>query len=89
MKGGATFDLIKKILKFVCFLNAFKGGFPKNYFKSSGHPVLAKLGPGGTDSPRCCMGRDCLWDSEEQEVFSGARLKNFSTLYLTDLDKKS
>ena len=31
-----------------------------------GHPLLAKLGPGGTDSPRFDMGQDCLWDSEEQ-----------------------
>ena len=30
------------------------------------HPFLAKLGLGGTDSPHFCMGRDCLWDSEEQ-----------------------
>ena len=33
---------------------------------TSGHPLLAKLGPCGTDSPRFGMGRDCLWDSEEQ-----------------------
>ena len=32
----------------------------------SGHPLLAKLGPGGTDSPCFGMGQDCLWDSEEQ-----------------------
>ena len=29
-------------------------------------PFLAKIGPGGTDSPHFCMGRDCHWDSEEQ-----------------------
>ena len=36
------------------------------YLDALGHPFLAKLGPGGTDSPHFCMGRDCLWDSEEQ-----------------------
>ena len=34
--------------------------------RPSGHPLLAKLGPGGTDSPRFGMGQNCLWDSEEQ-----------------------
>ena len=33
---------------------------------ASGHPFLAKLGPGGTDSPRFGMVQDCLWDSKEQ-----------------------
>ena len=36
-------------------------------FRASGHPLLAKLGPGGTDSPCFGMGPDCLWDSEEQQ----------------------
>ena len=33
---------------------------------ASGHPFLAKLGLGGSDSPCFGMGQDCLWDSEEQ-----------------------
>ena len=36
------------------------------WYIASGHPLLAKPGPGGTDSPRFGMGRDCLLDSEEQ-----------------------
>ena len=34
-------------------------------YKASGHPFLAKLGPGGTDSPRFLKARDCLWHMEE------------------------
>ena len=38
-----------------------------HHFTTLGHPFLAKLGPGGTDSPCFGMGQDCLWDSEEQQ----------------------
>ena len=32
------------------------------------HRGTLSIGPGGTDSPRFCMGQDCLWDSEEQDT---------------------
>ena len=37
-------------------------------YRTLGHPLLAKLGPGGTDFPRFGMGQDCLWDSEEHST---------------------
>ena len=50
-----------------------------------GTPYLAKLGPDGTDSPRFCMGRDCLWDSEEPQKGETEQLICSSLLYGTRL----
>ena len=37
-------------------------GWSSLHVKASGHPFLAKLGPGGTGSLHFCIGQDCLWD---------------------------
>ena len=37
----------------------------KNFGPKQMWPTM--LGPGGTDSPCFCMGKDCLWDSKEQQ----------------------
>ena len=53
--------------------------YKKSRIRESGHALLAKLGPGGTDSPRFRMGQDCLWNSKEQnrkwtaQLFSAPR----------------
>ena len=45
---------------------SFQESEENHFHTASGHPFLAKLGLGGSDSPLFCMRRDCLWDSEEQ-----------------------
>ena len=48
-------------------------------------PGPAKPEPGGTDSPRFCIGRDCLWDSKEQQREQTAQLICSLLLYGTRL----